>query len=580
MLFFIAAAATMATTPIIFEETAAATTMATTPIIFEEMAATATATTPIILKEMAATATATTPIIAVHQTNIPTPSSREQLFGNSPLTFPLTYTPLAAPPSRQIAAQGMPFTPHLISTMTMTKADRIWIDIADGQFIYIGPLKKLQYTYRCARFWDGEQWVLRSDNNVGKKSCPGGFTMLPTRELVKSIPHLCHTIFPSETNGRVTMETALAMAMEKSETVTTTMGMAMTLMDATTTTTVANNNNGNNCVIFDDCNVINGDDCNYACEEELEMIFEEEEIASVTADATLFAGIEEEEEEEDEGGVATTNTHPQYRPSPPLPTTLASGKQVPTRCFNPFNKSAPSGFWDTTKKELEECAAKLLGHESTQSFLFINYLDIVQDIFIDEELAKGEYVGYVIHSERDVLLCGLSPNAAKQAFMKIASLRKATKVVEDASKMMPLIRERAGLQKGTFKTIDNYTMRFGYSMNQLGPCPTRKKISDNWIKKCYSRGGAAQQAFVKNDLLSGKANIISTRASLRKSMVQSGEQVSEDFVKWQSVLRPRVTSNFQSKDNKFVRCPFTVDNSIRYSSDNSSVELPAWESSL
>ena len=102
-------------------------------ILFFIAAAKATATTPIILKEMAAAAkvTATTPIIAVHPTNIPTPSSREQLLGNSPLTFPLTYTPLAAPPSWQIAApEGMPFTPHQISTMTMTKADRIRIDIA------------------------------------------------------------------------------------------------------------------------------------------------------------------------------------------------------------------------------------------------------------------------------------------------------------------------------------------------------------------------------------------------------------------------------------------------------------------
>ncbi len=34
---------------------------------------------------------------------------------------------------------------------------------------------------------------------------------------------------------------------------------------------------------------------------------------------------------------------------------------------------------------------------------------------MDEELERGGYVGYVIHSEQDVLLCGLAQNAAKQA---------------------------------------------------------------------------------------------------------------------------------------------------------------------
>jgi hypothetical protein len=243
-------------------------------------------------------------------------------------------------------------------------------------------------------------------------------------------------------------------------------------------------NSNNNSEIWEDNSYMNYDDIRLQQQHDQKLLNQEQQQQQQPSQAEELTAVFDPSNEEPDFSVEYQTTckdavnhvtRPQCRPSPPLPTTLASGKHVPTRCFNPFNESAPCGFWESTKKELEVCAAKLLGYESTHQFLFIYYLDIVKNISMDDVLEKGGYVGYVVHSKRDVLLCGLTPNAAKQAFIKIATLRNATKVVEEAFRMMPLIRKRAGLQKGTFKTIDNYTMRFGYSMNQLRPCPAKKK---------------------------------------------------------------------------------------------------------
>jgi hypothetical protein len=119
--------------------------------------------------------------------------------------------PTGFPPKGLLPLTPYPLTTDQDSTMIMMIAVKKRINIADGNFIFTGPMKKLQYNYRCARCWDGDNWVLRQGKNRGRRSCPGGFTMLPTRILVNLIEHSCPTVFPSTTTGTVvTMEMAMA----------------------------------------------------------------------------------------------------------------------------------------------------------------------------------------------------------------------------------------------------------------------------------------------------------------------------------------------------------------------------------
>ncbi len=67
-------------------------------------------------------------------------------------------------------------------------------------------------------------------------------------------------------------------------------------------------------------------------------------------------------------------------------------------------------------------------------------------------------------------------------------------------------------------------------MNQLGPRPAKNMINDEWTEKCIAQDEAAKQAFVKNDSLIRKPNIITSRVTMRMNIIQSTEQVSEDFI--------------------------------------------------
>lgn len=74
----------------------------------------------------------------------------------------------------------------------------------------------------------------------------------------------------------------------------------------------------------------------------------------------------------------------------------------------------------------------------------IHFSDIKKNINIDEELERGGYIGFCIHTCRDVLLYGLNEmNAAKITFEKIADVGNAIIVINDAETMIPIIAARA-----------------------------------------------------------------------------------------------------------------------------------------
>ena len=181
----------------------------------------------------------------------------------------------------------------------------------------------------------------------------------------------------------------------------------------------------------------------------------------------------------------------QLRPLPLLPSLLASGKPVPTKCFNPFNHSAPDGFWREKKKEVEQCAAALLGLKTPQPFLFEHCDSITKDIDIDEILKSCNLIGFCIHTDIDIQLMGLSSEASRIAFENIALRRNAIDVIKEAETMILIIKGIAKKQSKTFTIQDNYTTRFGYSVNQMRSIP--ENGSKNFLIDSIARGGPAQQ---------------------------------------------------------------------------------------
>lgn len=260
-----------------------------------------------------------------------------------------------------------------------------------------------------------------------------------------------------------------------------------------------------------------------------------------------------------------------------MPFLLASGKAIPSSCFNPFNPSAPEGFWQEKKVEMEQCIATLLGFERPMPFLFSHVESISNDIDIDEELERRGMVGYCFHTDRDVFLCGLSRDASKLAFEETARRRNAENVIAEAATMIPIIADQAEKLSKTFKNKDGYTTRFGYSVNQLGPIP--KGPSNEFFIRSIARGGPAQQTFVKK-LPANSPNIITTRVGMRLEMVKKAELVSNEYCQnWRSVNRPRPTEKFHQNSN-YVRCPFTLNNSLPKESNKSEVKLTSWETNL
>lgn len=227
---------------------------------------------------------------------------------------------------------------------------------------------------------------------------------------------------------------------------------------------------------------------------------------------------------------------------------------------------------------MEGCISAFIGLKQPQPFLMLHFSELSHDINIDNEMDTKGYIGFCIHTDVDVLICGLNRTASSQAFEKMAIHRNEKSVIDDCQSMISLIGKQAKKEKKTFNISDDYTTRFGYSTNQMGPL-YRKSYSDNFLQVSFVRGGATQQAFLKTNQLLPHPNIVTTRVGMRMQMVEPGKEVSPEFLKWTDCGRPRVTANFQG-NNIYVRCPFTLNNSLPKKLDLNLVKLATWETTL
>ena len=127
-----------------------------------------------------------------------------------------------------------------------------------------------------------------------------------------------------------------------------------------------------------------------------------------------------------------------------MPVLLASDKRVQSHCYNPFNPTAPNSFGVKSKKILPIALHCFLDSDSpVEPFLFLYIDNLRTDMNMDEEIGQGGFIGFCIHTDRDVLLCGLYPDAAKIAFMKVAEQRNATNIIINSSTMIPIIAAKA-----------------------------------------------------------------------------------------------------------------------------------------
>jgi hypothetical protein len=264
------------------------------------------------------------------------------------------------------------------------------------------------------------------------------------------------------------------------------------------------------------------------------------------------------------------------RPGPPLPRNMANGKPLPSRCFNPMEDSAPSGTVESIIKQITACVAGLLDLPTDGAqckILQIDYLSISGQRHLDSEMQTGGFWGFIIHSKRDVLLAGLNPDLAREAFLRVANVRGASSLVAEASQVAPLIQR--GVQSEAATRTEVYTTGFGYSCGQMADLGTRP--SKEFLARAIARGGPASVHFRNRHL--GAPSLGSSRAGLRKELVKAAAKTSRDFADWDSKGRPRVSEAFRV-DCEWVRAPFTLVNSLPLASDADRIRLATWETTL
>jgi hypothetical protein len=267
------------------------------------------------------------------------------------------------------------------------------------------------------------------------------------------------------------------------------------------------------------------------------------------------------------------------RPGPPLPSTMANGKPLPSRVFNPFEDAAPRGTFESCCDSIIECVTALLGlsnGEAAQRVLLLGDEAILRPIDLDQEMRDGGYCAFLIHSKTDVLMAGLEPDLAKKAFEKVAADRGATFVVAEARTMIPLIDAAAKRAASDHTIYDDFTTRFGYSTGQLSALGTRP--SGEALARAVARGGPASLHFT-NDV-EEELTLGASRANFRQQMVDRAIEASDYFrTKWVPRGRPRVTAAFRTAC-KWVRAPFTTNASLPLASDTDQIALATWESAL
>ena len=143
---------------------------------------------------------------------------------------------------------------------------------------------------------------------------------------------------------------------------------------------------------------------------------------------------------------------------------------------------------------------------------------------LDDEMSLGGYCAFVVHSQRDVLLAGLTPDLAHQAFHKVANERDASFVVKDAAAVVPLIQAAAENGARSHATYDNFTARFGYSCGPASPLP--KQPAPETLARAIARGGTASVLFQNHQQGS---SLGSSRAQERMAHVDAAAKVSQYF---------------------------------------------------
>jgi hypothetical protein len=263
------------------------------------------------------------------------------------------------------------------------------------------------------------------------------------------------------------------------------------------------------------------------------------------------------------------------RPGPPLPLTMANGKPLPNRAFNPFEDAAPPGTFDYVCKQIAECAHASGG---TGAVMRIDYETIgatsKKALTIDQQMRDGGFCGFLIHNKRDVLVTGLNADLCAATFAGGASERGASFVVTEASAMAPLIAASGKRAAASFTIYDDFTTRFGYSVGQLSALVT--KPSGEFLSRAIARGGPASIHF-RNNVES--TTLGQSRADFRQELVESAMESSGDFRKWVAKGRPRVTPQFRA-NCEWVRAPFTLTDSLPLSSNADQIRLASWETAL
>ncbi len=154
----------------------------------------------------------------------------------------------------------------------------------------------------------------------------------------------------------------------------------------------------------------------------------------------------------------------------------------------------------------------------------IHAKDVHSKMGMDDVMEAGDHSGFCIHNNRDVLLCGLNSTFAVDILCAVAEERNAVSVIHDALDMIPIIEKKAKQKIKTFKVTDDYTTRFGYSTNQMGPLlQTKNKLS---LLQNNARGGPLQVRVEKNISHGSSGNLLMSRADLRMSMVTKAAKVS------------------------------------------------------
>jgi len=263
---------------------------------------------------------------------------------------------------------------------------------------------------------------------------------------------------------------------------------------------------------------------------------------------------------------------------------MANGAPLPSQSYNPFDHDAPPGTLVAVSKQLSECIAAHLTLElppgdASQKILLVDYSTLTPGSkrMLDQEMERDGYWAFIVHTNRDAILCGLRADLAERSFRIEAAASEATFVVDEAAEMEELIRAAAESGAATFAIRDSFTTGYGYSTGQAGALSARP--SPECLARAIQRGGPVNVHFRNRG--DGKGSSLgSSRASLRLQLVDAAAKVSRYYrEEWMVAGRPRVTAAFRTGCH-WIRSPFTLAASLPLATHTDQVRLAKFETTL